>query len=226
MNRLPTVVVMARAACPGSTKTRLQPLLGATGCARLQHALIVHTAATALRVAPTSLVVAVDPPDAVTEVAATVGPAVAVVAQEGSHLGSRMSAAVAHAAATRPGPVVLIGTDVPSLTSGLIVAAVRLLEAGHDVVFGPALDGGYYLIALSHPAREVFEIDPASWGGPCVLERSVAAARAAGLTVAFLPKLRDLDIPADARALAAEGALPPAIHAILSSAIEKSLEPR
>ncbi len=215
-----TVVVMTRAARPGSTKTRLQPLLGAAGCARLQRALLAHTmriAATASRAAATSLHVAVEPPDAVAEVAQTVGAAATVFAQQGSNLGARMCAAVAHAAATRPGPIVLIGTDVPLLTSDGIIEATRLTDAGHDVVFSPALDGGYCLIALRRPTPAVFDIDPALWGGPRVLESSVTAARAAGLDVTFLPTLRDLDTPEDARALAADAALPPAIHAIFIS---------
>lgn len=135
-----------------------------------------------------------------------------------------MSAAIADAAATRPGPIVLIGTDVPLLTSERIIEATGLLEAGHDVVFGPALDGGYYLIAVRRPTPAVLDIDPALWGGPQGLESSIAVARAAGLDGAFLPTLRDLDTPEDARALAADAALPPAIHAILSSAFGQSCE--
>ncbi len=227
MSAPPTVVVMTRAARPGSTKTRLQPLLGAAGCARLQQALLAHTvriAATASPVAPTSLHVAVEPPDAVAEVAQTVGAAATVFAQQGSDLGARMYAAMARAAAIRPGPIVLIGTDVPLLTSERIIEATGLLDAGHDVVFGPALDGGYYLIASRRATPAMFNIDPALWGGPRVLEASVTAARAAGLDVAFLPTLRDLDTPEDARALAADAALPPAIHAILISAFGQSCE--
>ena len=225
MSGAPAVVMMARAARPGSTKTRLAPLLGAGGCARLQHALIRHTAATASRVVATSLHVAVEPPDAVTEVAETVGAAATVFAQQGSDLGARMSAAVAHVAVTQSGPIVLIGTDVPLLTTDRIRDAIGLLEAGHDVVFGPARDGGYYLIALRRPARAVFDIDPALWGGSRVLESSVAAARAASLDVAFLPMLQDLDTPEDARALVAEAALPPAIHAILTASLVQTGQP-
>ncbi len=215
----PAVVMMTRAARPGATKTRLQPLLGADGCARLQHALIMRAAATASRVPGASLYVAVEPPCAVAEIADTIGPSATVFAQQGGDLGARMSAAVSRVAATHRGPIVLIGTDVPLMTPRLIGEAVRLLDADHDLVLGPALDGGYYLIALHRPAPEVFDIDPALWGGPRVLEASIAAARAAGLTTAFLAALRDLDTPDDARALAADAALPPVIRAILTSPI-------
>ncbi len=220
----PTVVVMTRAARPGATKTRLHPLLGAAGCAELQQALLAHTVATASQVAATSLHVAVEPPDAVAEVARLVGAAATVFDQQGSDLGARMCTAMAHVAAALPGPIVLIGTDVPLLTSERIIEATELLDAGHDVVFGPALDGGYYLIALRRPTPAVFDIDPALWGGPRVLESSIAAARAAGLDVACLPVLRDLDTPEDARALVAGAALPPAIHTILTASFERPSE--
>ncbi|MDT0263842.1 TIGR04282 family arsenosugar biosynthesis glycosyltransferase [Jatrophihabitans lederbergiae] len=213
MSRHPTVV-MTRAPRPGQTKTRLQPLLGVAGCARLQHALITHTAAASA--ASTSMHFAVDPPDALAEVADIAGAGTSVFAQEGEHLGARMRAAVAHTAQIRPDPVVLIGTDVPHLTAGHILDAARLLEHGHDVVFGPALDGGCYLVALTRPTPEVFGIAPGLWGGPRVLAASVAAARGAGLRVAFLAPLRDLDTPEDARTLADDDTVPTAIRSILS----------
>lgn len=93
MSRHPNVVVMTRAPRPGQTKTRLQPLLGGAGWARLQHALITHTAATAASATPRSVHFAVDPPDALAEVADITGAATGVFAQEGEHLGARMGAA-------------------------------------------------------------------------------------------------------------------------------------
>lgn len=216
MNEPTTVVIMTRAPRPGAAKTRLEPLLGTDGCARLQHALILHTATTARTAAPRSLHVAVDPPNAVTNLRALLDPADTVFAQVDGHLGIRMAAAAARAYAARPSPLVLIGTDVPTLTSSRLLDARRLLDAGHDVVIGPALDGGYYLIELAGLAAEVFDIDPDLWGGPLVLAASIAAAEAAGLRVGLLPALRDLDTPEDAHALRADPAMPAAITALLS----------
>jgi len=180
----PTVVVVTRATRPGKAKTRLQPLLGAAGCAGLQHALITHTAATVASAAPTSPHIAVDPPDAVAEIADIAEAAASVFAQHGSDLGARMRAAPAHVAQIRPGPVVLIGGDVPHLRAGHILDAARQVEDSVDVVFGPALDGGYYLIAFARPTPEVFDIDPDLWGGPLVLEADDARHLAADDTVA------------------------------------------
>jgi rSAM/selenodomain-associated transferase 1 len=64
--------------------------------------------------------------------------------QRGHDLGARMANAL-HAAP--PGPVILVGSDVPGITSGHIARAFRALGAA-DAVFGPARDGGYWLIGV------------------------------------------------------------------------------
>ncbi len=220
MSRAASVLVMSRAPRPGHTKTRLQPLLGAHGCARLQTALITHTATIAAAAAPGSVFVAVDPAGALREVADLIDPtltAMRVFAQQGGSLGDRMHAALTYTARARPGPVVLIGTDVPHLNAAHIRTAVHMLECGDDVVFGPAADGGYYLIAVNRPNPAVFAIDPALWGGPRVLEASVAAARDAGLHIGFLPILEDLDTAEDARALIDDDTVPLAIRSLLGN---------
>lgn len=222
MNRQTSVVVMTRAPRPDQAKTRLQALLGAAGCARLQRALIVRTVAVVADAAQQSLYVAVDPPDPLAEVADIAGPVGEVFAQDGEHPGARMCAATAHAAHLEPGPVVLAGTDVPHLTAGHLLEAARLLQHGHDVVFGPVLDGGYYLVALSRPTPDVFAIDPALWGTASALQDSAASARTAGLRIGFLPPLRDLDSPADAHALSVDDTVPLASRSILSRPVARA----
>ena len=61
--------------------------------------------------------------------------------------------------------------------------------------FGPALDGGYYLIGLAKPIRAVFESIP--WGGSDVLAKSLQAAEGEGLKAALLAPLPDVDLPED-----------------------------
>lgn len=199
---------MARAPRPGAVKTRLQPLLGAQGCARLQAGLIERTLRLAEQVAPERCWLALDQPyDA---------PATArVLRQRGGDLGARMRNAVAQVCGEQPGPVLMIGTDVPTLHARHLRAAAELLTGDVDVAFGPALDGGYYLIGLHRPCAAVFAINPALWGGPEVLAASLAAANAAGLRTGLLEPLRDLDTPEDARALLADGTLPEELARLL-----------
>lgn len=213
------VVVMARVPRPGSTKTRLEPMLGPAGCAQLQAALIARTVAVACEAAPGSVHVALDPPGSADEVGALLPSGVAVFDQYGGDLGLRMGRALAQVHSERGGPVVVIGTDIPTLTAKHLLAAGALLDGGADAVFGPALDGGYYLAAVHRPQPALFDLDPAVWGGPTVLAASLTAARAMRLRVSLLPRLRDLDTPADALALLDEGELPVQIERLLRARV-------
>ncbi len=213
------VLVMARAPRPGATKTRLEPMLGPAGCAQLQAALIAHTVAIACDAAPGSVHVAVDPPGSTGEVSPLLPPGVAMFDQYGSDLGERMAHALAHVHTGRGGPIMVVGTDIPTLTAHHLLTARALLHDGADAVFGPAVDGGYYLVAVHHPQPSLFDLDPSLWGGPTVLAASLTAARAARLRVSLLPELRDLDIPADAAALLDDGGLPVQIECLLRARV-------
>lgn len=210
------VLVMARAPIPGRVKTRLQPRLGPVGCARLQAALIHHTVLLAQQVAPTSTYLALDPWDSTAELTGLIPSSVSIIAQHGTDLGARMCAAVGAVMGRPRRPVVVIGTDAPTLTETHLRAAADHVVSGDNVVFGPAVDGGYYLVALDRPRPEVFAIDPRLWGGPNVLSASLMAARTAGLRVGLLERLRDLDRPADAEAFLRDGDLPAGIADLLA----------
>ncbi|NUS53658.1 MAG: glycosyltransferase [Streptomycetaceae bacterium] len=200
-------LVMAKAPRPGTVKTRLHPLLGPAGCAALQAALIAHTTAlTCGEGLPTFL--AVDPPDQIAATRRLVPPGVRLFAQDAGHLGQRLTAAVREVFARHGGPLVVVGTDAPTLAPGLLRAAVTVLAGGADVALGPALDGGYYLIGLRAPHTRVFELDPRLWSGDRVLAATLALAERAGLAVELLTPLRDLDTPADAAAFLGDPALP------------------
>jgi hypothetical protein len=85
--------------------------------------------------------------------------------------------------------VVLHGTDIPDLTVGHLDDALDALNS-HDLVLGPSMDGGYWLIGLEKPA-DLF--DGMAWGTSSVIDKTVAAARAQGLSVHVLSPLTDMD---------------------------------
>ena len=215
--RPPAVVVMAKAPRPGLAKTRLHPLLGADGAAALQAALIAHTVTLAAAVAPTF--VAVDPPDAQAEVLPLLPAGVPLFGQAPGDLGTRMAAAVLHVAARTGGPVLVVGTDVPTMPAATLRTAADLLTAGADAVLGPALDGGYYLIGLPVPDPAAFALEPGLWGGHQVLAATQAALARAGRTPVLLEPLPDLDTPADAWALLAAPGLPGPIAHLLRTQV-------
>lgn len=209
----PALLIMARAPVPGATKTRLHPLLGPDGCARLQAALIRHAAT----LDHGAGFLAHAPADAAELVRPLVGPRMVLFPQHGSDLGQRMATAVDEAAIRGSGSVILIGTDCPVLRPAHLSAATAQLAQGCDVVLGPAYDGGYYLIALARPAPSVFAIPISAWGGPQVTAHTVNAAQAAGLTLGFIDPEHDLDTPDDAAAMLPDPRLPPEIATILRS---------
>jgi hypothetical protein len=110
--------------------------------------------------------------------------------QEGEDLGSRMSHAFHAAFQMSYQSILLIGTDIPSLQSAIIEQALKSL-ATYDVVLGPTMDGGYYLIGLKKPMPDLFTDIP--WSTDQVLTRTQQHAHHLGLSVELLPQLRDLD---------------------------------
>ncbi len=209
---------MARAPRPGPAKPRLEPLLGPDGCARLQAVLVARAARWAADVAPGAAYVAVDPPDALGEVEALAPPGVALVPQAGEDLGAAIATAAERVHAAAPAPLLVVGTDLPALAPAHAAAALADLAAGCDVAIGPALGGGYYLIALPAPRRDLFALPPGAWGTDEVMALTLGVARQADLAVGLLRAERDLDTPADAAAALADPLTPAAIRGALTPA--------
>jgi uncharacterized protein len=198
--RRPAVLVMAKAPLPGRVKTRLEPVFTRAECAAIQSELIRRTTTWAVEMAaPGAVYVAFDPPAEREAMQSLVPSGCRLIEQRGRDLGERLGVAVGEV--EHDGPLLVVGVDT-LLTRAHAEEALERLSAGADVAFGPALDGGYYMVALRRPRREPFAIEPGAWGGPDVLAQSVAAAAAAGLDAQVLARAeRDLDTPADAAAL-------------------------
>ncbi|MDO7854725.1 TIGR04282 family arsenosugar biosynthesis glycosyltransferase [Hymenobacter convexus] len=105
-------------------------------------------------------------------------------------LGERMTHAFGEAFAAGATRVVIIGTDCPGLTTELLQAAFEALET-HEMVIGPADDGGYYLLGLRNLQPALFANK--NWSTATVLPDTLADAARLGLSVAQLPVLHDVD---------------------------------
>ncbi len=119
-------------------------------------------------------------------------------AQPDGDLGDRLRAAFASHFREGACRVVVIGSDCPGVDRGVIRDAFAALDV-HDVVLGPARDGGYYLVGMKALHEPLFQ--GLSWSSFAVLNETRAAARSLGLTCRLLSPLRDVDTIADARAL-------------------------
>lgn len=128
---------------------------------------------------------------------------VGLLDQVGDDLGARMHQASADLFARGYQRVLILGTDLPSLPLTVYAEALRLLDR-HDVVLGPAEDGGYYALGLTRPTPALFE--GMAWSTSTVSADTLARAASLGLTVGQLPRWRDVDTVEDLQALIAEAA--------------------
>ncbi len=184
----------AREPVPGRVKTRLQPVLDATGACDLHIALLTHTARRLATVSrcERELWVAGDPAHPALVHAAALGGA-AVRRQQGADLGERMRHALATALAEAP-RAVLVGSDCPGLDAAYVEEAFAALATA-DVVLGPALDGGYVLIGARRVDARLFR--GVDWSTSAVLAQTLARVDALGWRAALLAPRRDIDRPED-----------------------------
>ena len=94
------------------------------------------------------------------------------------------------------GPVLIVGTDVPGISPAHIAEAFRLLGR-HDAVFGPATDGGYWLVGLKRRPRVLRPFAGVRWSSRHALADTLA--NLGGRTVAFVATLSDVDDAGDWR---------------------------
>ena len=109
------------------------------------------------------------------------------IGQGGGDLGRRMHRAMR---ALPPGPAIIVGTDIPDLGAAHIAHAFRAL-GDHDAVFGPAADGGYWLVGFRRSPRIPDAFEGVRWSTEHALEDTLA--NLVGLDVAFLETLEDVD---------------------------------
>ena len=190
------LIVFGRYPRIGMTKTRLIPALGPAGAAALQKRLAEKTMATARQAAMrigARLVFCHDGGNEQQLYQWLGGRPIRYIAQPSGDLGRRMHMAMKHAFDGGARRVVLVGTDIPGLTAEIIEQAFSALHE-NDLVFGPSIDGGYWLVGMKKP-ENIF--DSIVWSRPDVLEKSLALARKKGMTSHLLAPLNDLDTPDD-----------------------------
>ncbi len=211
----PAVLVMARSPRRGEVRRALEPALGADGSLALHRALLAGTAAWAQDVAPDAVYVAHDPPDGGPDLRPLFGAGATLFPQNGEGIAARLSDAAARVFSQRDGPLMIVWPDLPQLRREHASAALDDLSSGCDVVLGPVIDGGLYLVGISHPVPKLFALPEQSWRGRDVMMIGLSAVREAGLELGILRAERALHRPSDVRAALADPLLPEAIGKIL-----------
>ena len=189
----PNIAVFAKAPEPGQVKTRLMPFLRAVEAAELSRSLLLDTL-DVVDAAEAPSAVAFSPPTGRRTFERLLGRRRRLIAQGPGDLGTRLAGVTGQLLAARRGPVIAIGSDCPALTVDMLRRAGAAL-ASADVVLGPALDGGYVLVALKAPHPEIFAGIP--WSTGRVLDVTRQRIEAAHLEAVYLEAARDLDTPED-----------------------------
>lgn len=124
------------------------------------------------------------------EASATEWPEHHVAVQKGADLGERMCNAFKDAFNKGYDEVVLIGSDLPDVSSSLLESAFdRFKEA--ELVFGPSVDGGYYLVGMSRLINDIFKNKP--WSQPQLLQNTLDELHQLQVKVSLLEPLNDID---------------------------------
>ncbi len=194
--RAERLIVFARFPEAGQAKTRLIAALGADRAARLQESLTRRTLETARRLGADracDLEVRFSGGD-IDRMSRLYGTQWRFVPQQGTGLGERLEQSVDAAIGEGAKRVLVIGTDCPEIEAATLAEAFDALKRC-DVTFGPALDGGYYLIGLNESRPEMFR--GVDWGTDQVLRQSLERARQLRCKVQLLRPLSDVDHPED-----------------------------
>ena len=182
----PSLVLFARYPVAGECKTRLIPAVGAEGAAAIHRKLAGRTA-DLLRASNGRAVIAYTGSDAA-QFEQWLGEGFEFVEQVEGDLTDRLCAFVDRA------PVIFFGADTPDLGAHHIASAIAGLES-HEVVIGPADDGGYYLIAMRRSLPELLVDMP--WSTDEVLPETLRRLQAMGIEPLLLETLSDCDRPED-----------------------------
>ncbi len=179
------LVVFAKSPRMGRVKSRLAADIGILGAWKFYRRNLQETVR-CLEDDPRWLTWIAITPDAARP---TITHSTPVYGQGSGDLGTRMHRTMA---TLPPGPVVIIGTDIPDIRPAHINNAFRAL-GDHDAVMGPATDGGYWLVGLKRRPRLPDAFSNVRWSGPEALADTLHNLRTRHCSVHLLNEMEDVD---------------------------------
>lgn len=172
---------------PGKVKTRLAASIGNEPASDVYRAILDHLT-TSLNSAANRRAIAYTPVDKAKEF--SIFPHWQQTPQSNGPLGKRMANYFIETFATDADRVVLIGSDCPDVTPEIINEAFESLTHA-DVVLGPTLDGGYYLVGMAGEFHDIFS--DITYSTPSVLEETLSLAKRNNISCHCLDRLNDID---------------------------------
>ncbi len=193
------VIVFAKNPVPNRVKTRLVPPLSPEQAATLYTAFLTDWCTALAELPDVDIVIAYTPEDAQPDLQALIGDDATYIPQIGDDLGERLVSATRWAAEHGYTKILIVGSDSPTLPISYISEAITLLDA-RDIVIGPSVDGGYYLIgfAVENLTKTVpLVFSEIAWSTAAVFQQTVTHVREAEGTLGLLPPWYDIDTAED-----------------------------
>ena len=183
------IIIFTRVPIPGQTKTRLQSFLTKDQCAEIHKNFlkdIKHTCKKLKR----DIFVFYTPADKDNVLKSIFGDKFKYKIQEGNDLGEKMYNAIEYVLGKKYNSCILIGTDIPFLKEEDLRKAFKVLRE-KDIVLGPTVDKGYYLVGMKRPIKTVFE--NVEYGHGNVLDNTITSIKSSNLTYGLTNKNVDID---------------------------------
>jgi len=199
----PVIIIMTKVPGFADVKTRLRPLLSEGQRVELARCFLTDTITNLESVFDRRLI-AFTPDDGRDEIEALVVGGDICIPQRGSNLGERLDAVIVEAFEMGFGPVIVIGTDSPTLPPEYLAQALDHLQSlENGVAIGPTDDGGFYLIGVSRQREGMF--NNITWSSSQVFEQTVSNIKNIGNPdLCVLPRWYDVDEPDDLARFIAE----------------------
>lgn len=196
MKQNPAIIIMAKTPRAGFVKTRLGPILSERECAEIAACFLKDAVIKSFLVTE-NVFVAFSPADSRTEIEKLVPNKTNLLVQEGEDLGERMKSAFLMAEKQNFSPIVMIGTDSPTLPVEFLKKALEaFFNAQTKIVLGKSEDGGFYLIGLRNWTEGLFE--NVEWSSEETFKKTFENARKLFNENPFqIPAWFDVDTPQD-----------------------------
>lgn len=183
------LILMTRVPIPGKTKTRLETHFTPEQCAEL-HTCFLKDIYKASKAVSADVFVYFTPDRHRSKLSSILGREAVLRPQSDGGLGDRMLNAIRECLGEGYERCLLIGTDIPTVQAETLHAAFELLDY-NEIVIGPTLDGGYYLIGMRKAYNEVF--DNTFYGVGSVFENTLQHIRQLGVSFSVLNQGYDID---------------------------------
>jgi len=190
----PKLLIFAKHPTPGDVMTRLCPPLTPEEAADVHRACVRLLCERAFRAWPVRPTLVISPDDAEPRFREFVGPYIPILPQGDGDLGERLTRAAEAVLQNGSPPLLIMGTDSPTMPADRLAAAqVQLKEA--DAVLGPCRDGGFYMLGLNRVVPGM--LDGVAWGTERAAAQTIERMQSRGLKVATIDPWYDIDRPDD-----------------------------